>query len=164
MKLNIQLEEQDYVDAALSAATPTAQYITLTLALLLGALVLTGFFATHGYAREAIIGFGVLLGALLGMFIEQRLTIPRKARKVFYQQGLNKSFELEWNDEGIFGASANGSFTIPWSEIWKVRVLEKQILLFLSDVNFVMVPNRFFPDTSTLGTFKNLLGRVTKFG
>jgi preprotein translocase subunit SecD len=78
MKLKIQLEEQDYVDASLSAATPTARYIAVTCALLVVAVLLAGIFASHGYAREALIAIGVLLGAVAGSIVEQRLTIPRR--------------------------------------------------------------------------------------
>jgi hypothetical protein len=164
MKLKIQLEEQDYVDAALSTAMPSARYITVTLALLVGAFVLAGIFATRGYAREAIIGVGCLVGGLVGIIVEQRLTIPRKARQVFQQQHVNEPFELGWNDEGISVVAADGSFSKPWSAIWKARLLEKEILLFLSDAIFLMVPKRFFPDASTLSAFETLLDRVKKFG
>jgi hypothetical protein len=164
MKLQIQLVEQDYVDAALSVATPTAGYIAVTCALLVGALGVASFYAANGHVREAIIGFSVLLGALTGSAVEQRLTIPRKARKVFCQQRLSKPFELGWTDRQISVVSADGSFTKPWSEIWKARLLSNEILLFLSDVNFLMVPKRCFPDASTLLAFENLLGQVTKFG
>ena len=64
MKLKIQLEEQDYIDAVRSVSIPTRRYIAVTLALLLGASVLAGIFASQGYAREALIGFGVLLARI----------------------------------------------------------------------------------------------------
>jgi hypothetical protein len=76
---------------------------------------------------------------------------------------MNKPFEPGWNDEEISAVSADGSFTKPWREIQKARLLDKQILLFLSDVNFLMVPKRSFPDASALSAFEKLLGRVTKF-
>jgi hypothetical protein len=164
MILNIQLTEQDYVDAALSTAMPSSRYITVTLVLLVSAFVVAGIVATQGYAREAIVGVGCLVGCLVGIIVEKRLTIPRKARRVFHQQHLNKPFELEWNDEGISVVAPDGSFSKPWSAIWKARLLEKEILLFLSEASFLMVPKRSFPDAITLGAFETLLGRVTKFG
>ena len=164
MKLNIQLEEQDYVAAALSVATPTTRYIAVTCALLLGALVAAGIFASRGYFREAMVGSGVLVGALVGSIVEQRLTIPRKARKIFHQAGLNEPFELTWDEEKISVVSADGSATKPWRDIFKARILDNEILLFLSDVNFLMVPKRFFPDANAESSFEQLLNRVTKFG
>jgi hypothetical protein len=77
---------------------------------------------------------------------------------------MNKSFELVWNDEAISVVSADASFTKSWQDILKARLLDKEILLFLSDVNFLMVPKRSFPDASAISTFEKLLGRVTKFG
>ena len=163
MKLKIQLEEEDYVSAALSAAMPTARYIAVTCAVLVGALILAVILGFQGYGREALVGFGTLLGAVVGGVAEQRLMIPRKARKIFHQQDMSAPFELGWNDEEISLVAPNGTFTQPWRHIHKARLLDKQILLFISDANFLMVPKRSFPDAAALSTFETLLGRVTKF-
>jgi hypothetical protein len=164
MKLDIQLEEQDYIDAAFSTAMPTTRYIAVTLVLLVAVFVLAGILATQGYAREALVGVSCIIGSVVGVVVEKRLTIPRKARQIFHQQHLNEPFELGWNDEGISVVSPDGSFSKTWVEIWKARLLEKQILLFLSDAAFVIVPKRFFRDARTLSNFETLLGRVTRFG
>jgi hypothetical protein len=101
---------------------------------------------------------------LAGGVAEQRLTLPRKARTIFHQQHLSRPYELGWNDDELAVVSVEGSFTRAWRDIWKARVLDTEILIFLSDANFLMVPKRSFPDASTVSTFEKLLGRVTKFG
>ena len=47
--------------------------------------------------------------------------------------------------------------TLKWSEVHRTKEDDRQFLVFMSDVMFVMVPKRAFPDDQTLTSFRTTI-------
>jgi YcxB-like protein len=152
--LHVQLEERDYVNAVQAAARPSVRTVTLlaiaSAFVIIGALV--GWRA--GYMREAIIIRCVWCFGLIGAWIGQMVSIAPKAKRVFRQQkGLRRPHEVSWNAVGLTVSGEDGQSTTRWADFHRVRELDDQFILFLSDAVFVMIPKRTFPDRSLMQSF-----------
>jgi hypothetical protein len=156
--VQVQLEEQDYVDAARTASAPTRRSLfalAVVVVLVLVALVI-GWRA--GYKRESFVGVGVLVGTLGGGWIGRGVSIASRARGLFRQQKtLRRPYQVTWDTAGVTFNGENGTSTIHWSDFHKTQELENQFLLFLSDANFLIVPKRVFPDSLMRDEFRDVV-------
>ena len=156
--IRVQLQEQDYVNAAHAAAAPSARGI-LTLAAVSALVLLVLVVAWRaGYSREAFLATFTGVFALTGAVIGHKVTISRRAKEVFRQQhGLRKPHELLWDERGVTIAAEDSRSSVPWADFHKYRELDDQFVLFLSDAMFFMVPKRAFPDGSLADAFRRVL-------
>jgi len=153
--LRVQLEERDYVKAAQAAARPSVRTVTILAAasalVILGAVI--GWRA--GYMREAFIAVFVWLVGVIGAWIGHTVSIAPKAKRVFrQQQGLRRPHDVSWNDVGLTISGEDGQSTTRWGDFHKVRELDHQFILFLSDATFLMIPKREFPDSNVMQSFR----------
>lgn len=154
--LRIQLDEEDYVKGALAAA-PSIWRVWRVLAVGMVAIVLAWM---SGYEQQAFTGVFVLLFAIAGGVIGGRLSAARTARRVSKQQKtLHRPYELTWDDEKVTTTSDAGNMTLKWSELHKIHEDDRQFLLFMSDVMFVMVPKRAFPDDQSRAAFRTTINQ-----
>jgi hypothetical protein len=108
-----------------------------------------------GFIREAVISVSTWFFGVIGAWIGHTLTVGPKAKRVFWQQhGLRRPQVVSWNDSGLTVTGEDGQSTIRWRDLHKVRELDDQFTLFLSDVVFLMIPKRAFTDSETLADFR----------
>lgn len=120
--------------------------------------VLLIWFWRSGLWRESIAGLCALVGVGLGGWIGRGISIAATARRLFRQQKmLHRPYDVSWTAEAITLTSDHGASTICWPDFHKRRETDEQFLLFLSDVSFLMVPKRAFPDTTLLTEFRNVV-------
>jgi len=131
------------------------------------ALVIVGAFVgwRAGYMREAFIAGLVWFFSLIGAGIGHMVSIAPKAKRVFrQQQGLRRAHEITWSDIGLTVSGADGQSTTRWADFHRVRELDDQFMLFLSDAVFFMIPKRAFPDSSLMQSFREAVGGRTRGG
>lgn len=72
-----------------------------------------------------------------------RIRNARLARRVFAQQkSLNMPFTLSWSDEALVAGGNQGTATLPWRDLIKMKQDAGTILFFESDVLFRLIPRR----------------------
>lgn len=121
------------------------------------ALVIVGAFVAGraGYMREAFIAGFVWFFGLIGAGIGHMVSIAPKAKRVFRQQrGLRRAHEVSWNHVGLTVSGEDGQSTTRWADFHRVRELDDQFILFLSDAIFLMIPKRAFPDSGLMQSFR----------
>jgi YcxB-like protein len=154
--IQIQLKEEEFVDAAKAASAPSQAWFLTAAVALLAVLMCLIWLSRTGHGRESIAGLGALVGTAVGGWIGRGLSIGAKAKRLFRQQkGLHRPYDLSWTTEAITLTAEHGTSRIQWPDFHKRRETDDQFLLFLSDANFLMVPKRAFPDTTLLGTFRD---------
>jgi YcxB-like protein len=109
---------------------------------------LKGCFSCRGRdKRGECLAFGALLAT--------RIMVPRKARRIFAQTpALQRPYQVTWDDRALTSTSQQGAGMYPWAEFHKSREIAGLFLIFLSDVMFIMVPKRDFPDGMTMRNFR----------
>ncbi|HEX5475901.1 MAG TPA: YcxB family protein [Vicinamibacterales bacterium] len=129
----------------------------MILLLVASVLVLVGAFVLWraGNVRDALTTGFVWFFGLAGAGIGQQLSIGPKARRVFRQQrGLQRPYDVSWDELGVAIRGENGQSRFPWTDFHKMRELDDQFMLFLSDAVFLMIPGRAFPDDNLMRDFR----------
>ena len=103
-----------------------------------------------------IVIFGTI-GAILGVSIYRYVYLTYKSNKVYKQQkALQKGFELFVDDYGVRIEAENGQSHTPWSEFIKYKENKCFLLLYYSDVLFLMIPKLQVSDKELETISKNL--------
>jgi hypothetical protein len=160
-EIRVQLNHDDYVEAAQAAARPSKRVLVvvtaLSLVIISGATLLVW---NSLFTREAILVTSVWFGVVFGARIGQVLYIPRQARRVFRQQhGLQTPCTVSWNVDGLSVTAEDGVSTTPWHHFNRTIELKHQFVLFLSEVLSVMIPKRAFPSDALLNDFRTQITR-----
>ncbi len=148
MKINSQLAWTDYLKA---------QYLHMRPGTLGGTLryVLLGFFvliSIAGMASSVVVGgwseswpFFVpilLLLALIPLYFY--VFLPRRVRHLFEQnKELGAPVEHEITVDGLASASQYGNSKRPWSIFRKWKESQDLLMLYITDIQFIMIPKRF---------------------
>jgi hypothetical protein len=157
--IDVRLEPDDYVNASLAAAELSWKgSVKLAVVAIVLLLVATFFVVFEDDVHNAVLtctaGFGGMGGALLA----NRILLPRKARRIFAQTpALQRPYQVTWDDHALTSTNQQGAGTYPWAEFHKARELAGIFLIFFSDVMFIMVPKRDFPDDATMQTFRECI-------
>ena len=159
--IRCRLDEDDYVAGELLNRRKSEQ---ARRALRTGAFVLVGmaaWFAWYGQAG----GFTLAMCALVGGVIQQvgqRHFTRWKVRQSFRRQpDARRSFDLSWDEAGLYAVDETGRYHQPWAEVRRWREDDRLFLLNLSDRAFLMVPKRAFAGASATEAFRSeLRGRV----
>jgi hypothetical protein len=154
-EIRIQLNDDDYIEAAQAAARPSKHVLVavavISLAVAGGALAVWN----SPLRREAILVLSVWFGVVCGARIGQVLYIPRQARRVFKQQrALQRPCTVSWNTDGLTITAEDGVSTTSWRDFYKAIELKRQFVLFLSEALVVMIPKRAFGSNALLDDFR----------
>jgi YcxB-like protein len=157
--IDVQLEPEDYVKASLAVSELSRKGILQLTALMVGVAVVAVFVAVYlGDVSSAILIGASSAGAAGGVLIAKRLTLPRKTRRIFAQTpSLQRPFQITWDERTLSSSSQQGAVSYPWAEFHKTRELAGYFLVFLSEVMFIIIPKRAFPDEATLRNFRECL-------
>ncbi len=100
----------------------------------------------------------VLLVLIVFMDLYSFFFLPRKFKRIFQQtKELNLPMEFEITEEGLTITNMLGSLLRPWKNFLKWKEDKAMLMLYLSDVSFVMLPKRFFTDTQQIEGIKRYL-------
>jgi hypothetical protein len=163
-KINVQLNEEDYVSANRmhSARTPLIALVVAAI-FIFGAPAIPNPDISFSFSRliaseaEPALIFVALVVFMLGV---RFIYLPMRCRRIFRQQkALHAPYELTWNDEGIETVSASWSAKTPWDDLLKWRKNERMFVLYSSSVAFKMVPKRCFESEAELADFASYLPR-----
>jgi hypothetical protein len=157
--IEVRLEPEDYVTASRAVAELSWKGIfQLAGVAIVVMLVATFFVVVEDDLQMALVTCGAAFGAGGGVFLAKRITLPRKAHRIFAQTpSLQRPYQVTWDDRALTATSQQGAGMYPWAEFHKSRELAGLFLIFLSDVMFIMVPKRDFPDDATMRNFRECI-------
>ncbi len=161
MRFQGQLTWNDYLHSQVLNSRPTGAAVAATYALItiVGIGVLTGFFLTITGQLDLF----VLLVALVAigyLLFTRYFWLPRRARHLFTQQkDMGLAFEAEITEEGLKLSNELGSSLRPWKNFVKWKEDRELLLLFLSDITYVLLPKRFLTGPEQLESIHRQLAR-----
>ena len=153
-----QITEQEFVAAYSLHRRKTVFFIKLIagIAIIIG--IATLFFSP---GKAGLLMVFCALGGLLGEFIQDRLFLPPKLRRLYAQARGRVDLKYAWDDQKLFLSSAHGQAARPWSDFLKARESGELILLYFNDEAFEIVAKRWFADADDLGSFRSHLTFVS---
>jgi len=156
--VHAQLDEADYVAAQRLCRRRTAWWPIAGLLVTI-ALAWVAFRAYRSHNTFAVyLSLGALIGGLVGGLGTRYILGPWQARRIFRQQkAMHRAFELSWDSDGIHLKDGNGEYRHSWRDFMRWREDERLFVLNLSDVMFLMVPKRAFPEEQSLHVFRDAL-------
>jgi len=157
--VEVQLQPEDYVKASMAVAQWSWKSGVKFAGGMLAVLSVVVYAAMREgvYHAAFVSGMGTI-GAVIGMHVMKWTLLPRKARRIFAQTpAMRRPYQVTWDERTMTSTSEYGSGTFPWAEFHKTRELAGQFLVFFSDVAFIMIPKRAFPDEFTLHDFRKCL-------
>ncbi len=148
MKINGQLTAEDYLRAQYLHMRPgrlaaAGLYILLGLVVLgiLGSLYPT---IAAGDPIQSMIFILPFLVIVLFIVLYYYVLFPRRVQRIYEQQKeMSASFEHEITPEGLASSNQYGYANRPWGNFRKWRENKDLLLLYLSDVQFILLPKRF---------------------
>ncbi len=161
MKINIQLTEEDYIQATYLHIRPRplfkwASYILV--AFLLFTLVASIFVAV---AHPEQIYPPILMGGLFVYFwFIFGVWTPRRCRKTFRQQkALQLPYSFEFNDENFIARAEYGETKLTWDYLRKWKEGKTIFTVYQSDRIMQMIPKRCFTSPEEMTQLRELLTR-----
>ena len=168
MKFTGQLQWTDYLNAQLLHLKPKKIvkiiYYVSFFVMALG--MLAGFYFLYLFAiGEWHSGLGTILpiflpsGILLLFWLLFRYVIlPSRTKKIFTQQKeTNAPFEMEITEDNLVASNEFGNAIRPWKNFTKWKENEELLLLYISDIMFVIIPKRLIPDPKQLEMIKSFI-------
>lgn len=148
MKITGQLTLQDYLHAQ---SLHARRVWWVQLLVVLAALPLIGGYvsvmvpdiAAHGWVN---LGYYLWLPVVivLALLLYYFVALPRRVRRLFEQQkALSAPFEHEITPDGLVSSNQYGRSTRPWAHFLKWKESRDILLLYVSDLQFVLIPKRF---------------------
>ena len=103
---------------------------------------------------------GGVVGGVIGGSIVSYIYVPWKTKRVFRQQkSLQREFTISWDANGVRTKSENGEFSSSWSDFLRWKESEALFLIYLSDIQFLMIPKRAFGDKVEIEGFRGHLAQ-----
>ncbi len=147
MKISGQLLWTDYLKAQFLHMRPGKLTSILRYVIfgLVGLAVLAGMFA--GGVAESWVFYLPILLLFVAIPLYYYVFLPRRVRGLFEQhKELGAPVEHEITPEGLITTSQYGNSNRPWSLFRKWKESKDLLMLYLTDVQFIMIPRRFFTD------------------
>jgi hypothetical protein len=149
--IQFQLTEADYV-AAQSLYRPQSGWRRLTFAISIVAVIAAVALLWWTDNNALLLLYAAFICCVATYNL---LWIPWKARRVFRQQkSMQAPATVAWDDNGIHARNDSGEYRHGWSDFIRWREGKTLFVLNLSDVMFLMVPKRAFPDEQTMKGFR----------
>jgi hypothetical protein len=161
MKLKGQLQWTDYLNSQLLHMQPDpvrrimyyGVYSFLVFALVSSLyLVATG---QHNIQFSYMLPFFIFV-AIYPLY--RYVYLPNQVKKIFAQQKeLSSPFEIEFTDTEMIMSNEFGNSTRPWKNFIKRKENNELIIMYLSDVMYIIIPKRIFTDSQQIETIKSYL-------
>lgn len=153
MKISGQLTWRDYLESQFLHIKPNrllrrVWFVLIVLAVLsygagMYVMIVDNLGPIWPYLWPALIVAGALLLYLLYLYV----FLPRKVRQI-YQQHMDMSapFEIEITPTGLVSSNQYGYANRPWRKFRKWKESKDLLMLYLSDIQFLLIPKRFITD------------------
>lgn len=156
--IKAKLEEADYLHAHYLNYRWTTKKTIWVFGSTIVSSVFSGLLWHFGPKLLAVAVVFPLLGALIGDSVSRYIYVPWKARRVFRQQkSLRREFTLAWSEQGVYSKDSNGEYSSSWGDFLDWKESDQLFLVYISDINFYMIPKRAFADKAGLEDFRNYL-------
>ena len=147
MKISGQLLWTDYLKAQSLHARPGKLMGILRYVLFgfVALAVLAGMFA--GGLAESWVYYLPILFVIVGIPLYYYVFFPRRVRSLFEQhKELGAPVEHELTPEGLVTTSQYGNSKRPWNLFRKWKESKDLLMLYITDIQFILLPRRFFTD------------------
>ncbi|MBF0434374.1 MAG: YcxB family protein [Magnetococcales bacterium] len=160
------LHESEFVSAQLlhdKISRNTLDYFLYLMVVITAVLIGLVLYDHDDYAGRQMVKVlgglvGGIVGGLLAKIVMRYLYIPVKSKRIFQQHKIIQlPFSLTWNGDELISESKQGLIRILWSDIVKWKDNDQIILIYVSDINFVVIPKRIFSDLTVLASFMDHL-------
>ncbi len=148
MKINAQLAWTDYLKAQYLHRGPgtlggTLRYVLLSF-FVLNIILGLAFATTFGGLSESWPFFIPLNLLLVAIALYFYIFFPRRVRHLFEQhKELGAPVEHEITPEGLIMTSQFGNSNRPWSIFRRWKENKDLLMLYITDIQFIMIPKRF---------------------
>jgi hypothetical protein len=158
--ITVKYEEQDYLNAQRLHHRWSKRVSIIIISLVIIATLLSWILWHQGMQPIACGIIGGLIGCFVIYAALQYIYTPWKARRVFRQhKSLQRGHTMSWNLDGIQAKSQNGESFTSWSDFIRWKEGEYLFLLYISDLQFHMLPKRVFSSEQELNDFRAHLER-----
>jgi len=156
--LKIKISEKDLLNCYRLHGKITKNHIILLGGLIIAAIVI----ASQSGLMALVYAVAGSVGGLLGIVVYYTLIMPFKSKKIYRQQkSLHTGFELTLTEHAINITSANACVTTPWHEFHQYKQNKGYVLLYHSDVLFLMLPKQQLTDELNT-TLQSHLGKIPR--
>jgi hypothetical protein len=146
-----QVNESEYIDAhnlARQRITLAVNVVTL-FAACAGVVLLFTDLKQWGYML--LVGG---IGGFIGNFVQSRLYLPWRLRRLYAQVRGRTDVTYSWNMETLSMRSDRGNAEIPWTNFRKAKENEQVMLLYVNDVLFHIISKRWFGSHEQVDDFR----------
>ncbi len=148
MKINGQLTASDYLKAQYLHARPS-RAMAIAFGILVGLLAL-GFLAGFYIMLvdnnlSSLWGFSWPIALIIVVFLLYFFVmLPMRVRRIYGQhKEMSSPFEHEITPEGLVSSNLYGYAKRPWANFIKWKENQDLFMLYVSDVQFILIPRRF---------------------
>ena len=150
MNYNYKLSESEVV-TAMKIHGKASKLILGVLCSVAVVFILIGIFTKYKF-----LGFGSVLGGVIGYFSALMLVIPFYAKRHFKQnKALKNEISVQFSEQGINFKGESGESTLQWSYIHKWKYDKGIYLLYITNNMFHIIPQRALTNESNLDTLLN---------
>ncbi len=149
MKINAQLTWTDYLNAQRLHMRPGTlggimRYVLIGFFVLMVVAGMASAVIAGGWAQSWPFLIPILL-LLVAIPLYLYIFLPRRVRRLFEQhKELGAPIEHEITPEGLLMTSQYGNSNRPWNIFRKWKENKDLLLLYITDLQFIMIPKRFF--------------------
>ena len=119
-----------------------------------GALTLLG-----GYRWWGIVISCTSVGGLIGEFVQARIFLPWKVKKLYGQhKGIAEPITYEWDSQRLLAKGETGHGEYKWKDYAKVKEDDKVVLFYITDYLWHVVPKAWFNEPAELEEFRGYAG------
>ncbi|HEX2698321.1 MAG TPA: YcxB family protein [Anaerolineales bacterium] len=152
MKIQGQYQWTDYLEANLLHIQPArwTRIIWYSVFAITGCILIISLYlaiTSRRFLVETFPYITIVLVLVISFPLYRYIFLPRRAKQIFEQQKeLAVPFQMEVSDTGLAFKNQYSNSNRPWSNFRKWKVNKKILLLYFSDISFVMIPIRFCTD------------------
>lgn len=159
IRLRCRLSLEDCLKAQFVHIRPSPAFKFFAIFLLiLGLIVFGGAALSSGSLSRTLIDFFPILLVILLYFLFVFVFVPLNTRQVFSQQkNLQSEYEVFIYPEVIEASSEHGTMRMHLSDFYKYRAEKDLVLLYQSQMLFIIFPRRCFASEVEFNTFISYL-------
>ncbi len=158
MHLNFKLEYEDYLQAQ-KLHMKMKQHGSILIPIMIGLTFIWFIFAYMIRGDNFSLGVILLVEVAVGLYLFYRyLYLPWSLRRQYNQQkSLQLACSYELVEDGIRVSNEFGNYLTPWDHFRKYREDKKLMMLYKTDLVFMLFPKRVFEDPTQLDEFRRML-------
>jgi hypothetical protein len=150
-----QVNESEYIDAHNLARHRIYLAVNVVLLFVACAGVVLLFTESKQWGYKLLVGG---IGGFIGNFVQSRLYLPWRLRRLYSQVRGRTDVTYSWNRETLSMRSDRGNSEIPWTNYCKAKENDQVMLLYVNDQHFHIFAKRWFGSHEQLDDFRRNIG------